>query len=53
MWTALDLRIAEGKLNLVLAKKRFEMEVSRFQPELDLFLLQTQVWAATHRKEGR
>lgn len=52
MWTDLDMRIEECRVNLLVAEARFRIQLLQFQPEIELFLLKARVWAATHREEG-
>ena len=52
MWTDLDVRIEECRVKRLVAEECLRIEVLRFQPEIERFLLQARVWAATHREEG-
>lgn len=52
MWTDLDIRIEQCRLNRLVAEERFRIQLLQFQAELERFLLQVQMWAATHREEG-
>ena len=47
----INQRIEECKVNLLIAKERFRIQLLRIQAELE-FLLKVQAWAATHREEG-
>ena len=48
MWTDLDIRIEECRVKRLVAEERFRIQLFQFQVELELFLLQARVWAATH-----
>jgi len=52
MWTDLDIKIEECRVNLLVAEVRFRINLLRFQGELECFLLRVRAWAAIHREEG-
>ena len=49
---AMDIRIEQCRLDLLVAEERFRIQLLQFQPEIECFLLRARVWAATHREEG-